>query len=157
MRPGANNCRANTNPRRWCYNTASPLHTPPARSLPMSMTRRRLVALTAGLAATALVPRMVFAQAQAPAAGPFRRDPLPYPVNALEPHIDAKTMEIHPGRHHEAYVSNLNTIAKDNPQIAQKPIPEVLAKLNELPEAIRTIDRKSTRLNSSHLGISYAV
>src|SRR5256885_15846408 len=53
-----------------------------------SITRRRLIAATAGIAAAALAPRIVVAQAPAPPppAGPFKRDPLPYPTNALEPH-----------------------------------------------------------------------
>src|SRR5690242_16261015 len=88
------------------------------------LTRRNVLVATTGIAAAALAPRIVMAQAPAAPAGPFRRDPLPYPANALEPHIDAKTMEIHPERHHAAYVVNLNAVAKDHPQIAQKPIPE---------------------------------
>ena len=115
------------------------------------VTRRNLLATTAGLAAAALTPRILVAQAPAPAAaGPFKRDPLPYPANALEPHIDAKTMEIHPERHHAAYVANLNTIAKDHPEIAQKPIPEVLAKLGELPDAIRTPVRNNLGGHANH-------
>src|SRR5215211_2714230 len=109
------------------------------RKPPMhSVTRRRLLATTVGLAAAAAIPRLVQGQTQTPAppAGPFRRDPLPYPPNALEPHIDAKTMEIHPERHHAAYVASLNNVAKDHPQIAQQPIPDVLAKLNDVPEAV---------------------
>jgi superoxide dismutase, Fe-Mn family len=123
-----------------------------------SVTRRHLVAATAGIAAATLAPRIVVAQAPAPApapaapaAGPFKRDPLPYPANALEPHIDAKTMEIHPERHHQAYVNNLNNAAKDHPQIGQKPIPEVLAKLNEVPEAIRTLVRNNLGGHANHM------
>jgi len=115
-------------------------------------TRRRVLTVAAGLAAAAVAPRLVVAQAPAPPApaGPFKRDPLPYPANALEPHIDAKTMEIHPERHHQAYVTNLNTIAKDNPQIGSKPIPEVLAKLNELPESIRPAVRNNLGGHANH-------
>ncbi len=117
-----------------------------------SITRRRLIAATAGIAAAALAPRIVVAQAPAPPppAGPFKRDPLPYPTNALEPHIDARTMEIHPERHHQAYVTNLNNIAKDHPEIAQKPITEVLAKLGELPESIRTLVRNNLGGHANH-------
>src|SRR5205085_11050188 len=113
---------------------------------------RAILATTASIAAAVLAPRIVVAQAPAtpPPTGPFRRDPLPYPANALEPHIDAKTMEIHPERHHAAYVNNLNTTAKDNPQIAQRPIPEVLAKLNELPESIRTTVRNNLGGHANH-------
>ena len=103
----------------------------------MSPNRRRVIV---GAASIALAPCIVVAQTTTPptvAPGPFQLPPLPYPTNALEPHIDAFTMEIHHDRHHGAYVANLNTIAKDYPQIAAAPPGEVLAKLNELPEQIR--------------------
>jgi Fe-Mn family superoxide dismutase len=112
-----------------------------------SVSRRHVLATTAALFATAVAPRIVLGQAP---AGPFKRDPLPYAANALEPHIDAKTMEIHPERHHQAYVNNLNNAAKDHPQIAQKPIPEVLAKLGELPESIRTLVRNNLGGHANH-------
>ncbi|MGH6816473.1 MAG: superoxide dismutase [Hyphomicrobiaceae bacterium] len=108
--------------------------------------RRAFLAGTAAFSTFVVLDR---SWAQAP-AGPFKLDPLPYPVNALEPHIDAKTMEIHPGRHHQAYVNNLNAIAKEHPQIGQKPIHEVLAKLNELPEAIRTGVRNNLGGHANH-------
>ena len=82
-----------------------------------SISRRHLMTVAAGVAASAAAPRIVFAQAAtaptaAPAAGPFTLPALTYPTNALEPHIDAKTMEIHHDRHHAAYVANMNTVAK---------------------------------------------
>jgi len=82
-----------------------------------SMSRRHLMFAATGIAAVAAAPRIVFAQAAAPAApaaasGPFAVPPLGYPTNAFEPHIDAKTMEIHHDRHHAAYVTNLNNLAK---------------------------------------------
>jgi Fe-Mn family superoxide dismutase len=117
-----------------------------------SMTRRKLMLAATGVTAVALAPRLALAQAPAaaPAAGPFKQDPLPYPVNALEPHIDARTMEIHHDRHHAAYVANLNGIAKDNPQIGQMPIADVLAKLGDLPEAIRTPVRNNLGGHANH-------
>jgi superoxide dismutase, Fe-Mn family len=103
----------------------------------MFLNRRRFIVATA---AAALAPRMVVAQTASPAtnSGPFKVPPLPYPPNALEPHIDTLTMEIHHDRHHGAYVASLNTIAKDYPQIAAAAPAEVLAKLRELPEQIRS-------------------
>src|SRR4029453_17769922 len=101
-----------------------------------------LFSAAAGLAAAAAAPRLVFAQAtSAPApaaapaapAGPFKLPALGYPFNALEPHIDARTMEIHNTRHHQAFITNLNNFAKDNPQIAEKPVAEVLGNLNAVP------------------------
>ena len=102
----------------------------------MLLNRRRFIVATA---AVPLAPRMVIAQTASPAAisGPFKVPSLPYTANALEPHIDTLTMEIHHDRHHGAYVASLNTIAKDYPQIAAAAPAEVLAKLHELPEQIR--------------------
>jgi superoxide dismutase, Fe-Mn family len=100
------------------------------------LSRRNLMFATSGIAAVALAPRLTLAASAA--AGPFSLEPLPYSTNALEPHIDARTMEIHHDRHHAAYVSNLNAIAKDYPQIVHVPPPDLLQKLVELPEAIRT-------------------
>ena len=119
------------------------------------ISRRKLMFAATGIAAATLAPRITVVQAQtppaaAPAAGPFKLDPLPYPTNALEPHIDAMTMEIHHDRHHAAYVNNLNTIAKDHPQIGQMPIQDVLAKIGELPEAIRTPVRNNLGGHANH-------
>jgi superoxide dismutase, Fe-Mn family len=116
-----------------------------------SMSRRNLVIAATGIAAAAVSTRIVFAQSPAPApAGPFKIDPLTYPVNALEPHIDARTMEIHHDRHHQAYVTNLNTIAKDNPQIAAMPIADVLGNLGNVSEAIRIGVRNNLGGHANH-------
>jgi len=114
-----------------------------------SLSRRRLFTAAAGVAVAAAAPRMVFAQAMAP-AGAFKLPALAYPYNALEPHIDAKTMEIHNTRHHQAFVTNLNNFAKDNPQIADKPIADVLANLSALPDTIRTGVRNSMGGHANH-------
>jgi len=91
------------------------------------MSRRHLMLVATGAAAIAAAPRFAFAQAAALAAAtPFVLPPRPYPVTVFEPHIDAKTMEIHHDKHHAAYVGNLNTFAKDTPMIAATPIVEVL-------------------------------
>ena len=63
--------------------------------------------------------------------------PLPYPFNALEPHIDARTMEIHHGKHHQAYVTNLNAALDKHPELHAKTIEELLAGINTVPEDIR--------------------
>ncbi|HEV3395408.1 MAG TPA: superoxide dismutase [Xanthobacteraceae bacterium] len=117
------------------------------------MTRRKAMFAATGVAAAVLAPRIAVAQAPtpaAPAAGPFKQEPLPYPANALEPHIDARTMDIHHDRHHVAYINNLNGIAKDHPQIAQMPVQDVLAKLGDLPEAIRTPVRNNMGGHANH-------
>src|SRR2546421_6502238 len=58
---------------------------------------------------------------------PFTLPPLPYAPNALEPHIDTQTMEIHHGKHHNAYVTNLNKALESAPDVANKKIEELLA------------------------------
>ena len=63
--------------------------------------------------------------------------PLPYDAAALEPHIDAQTMQIHHGKHHNAYVTNLNAALEKAPELANKPLEELLAGLNAAPEAVR--------------------
>jgi len=75
---------------------------------------------------------------------------LAYPVNALEPHIDARTHEIHHDLHHQAYVNNLNNFAKENPQIASMPIAEVLGNLDSVPESIRTGVRNNLGGHANH-------
>jgi Fe-Mn family superoxide dismutase len=80
----------------------------------------------------------------------YELPPLPYPTNALEPHIDARTMEIHHDRHHAAYVNNMNNFAKDHPQLGQRPIEEVLAKLSELPIPVQTGVRNNLGGHANH-------
>src|SRR5258707_15745583 len=69
---------------------------------------------------------------------PFTLPALPYAPNALEPHIDTMTMEIHHGKHHNAYVTNLNTALESAPALASKTIEELLANgCAVVPDAIR--------------------
>ena len=63
--------------------------------------------------------------------------PLPYPTNALEPHIDAQTMEIHHGRHHKTYVDNLNKALDGQGDLANKSIEDLLRDIKSVPENIR--------------------
>ncbi|MEK7401610.1 MAG: superoxide dismutase [Gemmatimonadota bacterium] len=74
---------------------------------------------------------------------PFTLAPLPYPANALEPHIDARTMEIHHGKHHQAYVTNLNTALEKAPDYTSKTAEQVCASLSGVPEAVRTAARNN--------------
>jgi Fe-Mn family superoxide dismutase len=68
---------------------------------------------------------------------PFELPALPYAHDALEPHIDTQTMQIHHGKHHAAYTTNLNNALKDYPEWASKDIVEILKNLDSVPEAIR--------------------
>ncbi len=67
----------------------------------------------------------------------FELPALPYATNALEPHIDARTMEIHHGKHHKAYTDNLNKALEGHADLQDKPIEWLLQNLSSLPEAIR--------------------
>jgi Fe-Mn family superoxide dismutase len=73
----------------------------------------------------------------------FEVPPLPYPFNALEPHIDAQTMEIHHDRHHVAYVNNVNGALEKHPELGQKSIEQLLGDLNSVPEDVRTVVRNN--------------
>ena len=74
----------------------------------------------------------------------FSLPDLPYPVYALDPQIDAETMQIHHGKHHQAYVTNLNAALEKAPQLQGKTLEELLANNCAIaPEAIRTAVRKS--------------
>src|SRR3712207_7738513 len=82
---------------------------------------------------------------------------LPYGYDALEPTIDQQTMHLHHEKHHNTYVTNLNNALQKHPEADPGSLEELLANIDSVPEDIRTADRKSTRLNSSHANISYAV
>ena len=68
----------------------------------------------------------------------FTLPALPYDFAALEPHIDAKTMEIHHGKHHQTYVNNLNAAIEKAPELASKSLDDLMRNVNSLPEAVRT-------------------
>jgi Fe-Mn family superoxide dismutase len=118
----------------------------------MIITRRQAIK-TAALASAALatLPGAI-AQQQLPTQpverlittadnGPFTLPPLPYAYDALEPHIDAQTMQIHHDKHHAAYVLNLNKAVADFPELGKKSVGDLLADLNAVPEKIRTTVR----------------
>ena len=75
---------------------------------------------------------------------------LPYAFDALEPHIDAKTMEIHHGKHHAAYVNNVNNALASHADLAGKSIDELMRELSKVPEAIRTAVRNNGGGHSNH-------
>ncbi len=80
----------------------------------------------------------------------YELPPLPYPSKALEPHIDAKTMEIHHDKHHQAYITNANKALEGHPDLAAKPVDELLADLNKIPESVRTVLRNNAGGHSNH-------
>lgn len=68
---------------------------------------------------------------------------LPYSFNALEPYVDARTMEIHHGKHHQAYINNVNTALEAHPALAAKSPEELIKDLAAVPEAIRMVVRNN--------------
>ena len=82
---------------------------------------------------------------------PFELPALPYAHNALEPYIDSKTMEIHHGKHHQAYVTNLNNALANHPELAGKTLDELLANnLAIVPDAIKTPVRNNGGGHANH-------
>ncbi len=117
----------------------------------MSMTRRDAVsALALGGVGLAIAPEISFGQAPA-AGGPYALPPLPYPTSALEPYIDAQTMEIHHGRHHQAYVNNLNAALKGAGAAAGMALDAMLADLARVPESIRAAVRNNGGGHVNHV------
>jgi superoxide dismutase, Fe-Mn family len=98
-----------------------------------------LVAAGAGAAALAvahLTPLSLFA-ADDKKPEPFTLPKLPYAYDALEPHIDAKTMEIHHDKHHAAYVANLNKALEGHPELLSKGVTTLMREIKTVPEGIR--------------------
>lgn len=75
---------------------------------------------------------------------------LPYAFNALEPHIDARTMEIHHGKHHQAYITNANNALKDYPDLEKQSVEDLIKNLNSVPEAIRGVVRNNAGGHANH-------
>ena len=73
----------------------------------------------------------------------FVLPPLPYGFDALEPHIDARTMEIHHDRHHGTYVNNLNGAIQKHPELEGKTVEDLLGDLSSVPDDIRTVVRNN--------------
>jgi Fe-Mn family superoxide dismutase len=123
------------------------------------MTRRQALkkAALASVAYTAVSSlRTASAQpAPGPAApgasgGPFTLPPLPYPYDALEPEIDALTMQIHHDKHHATYVANLNKAVAQFPELGMKTVEDLLKDLNAVPEKVRTAVRNQGGGHCNH-------
>jgi Fe-Mn family superoxide dismutase len=107
------------------------------------MTRRSALELAALGAAAAAIEA-------APADPPFTLPKLPYAYDALEPYIDAQTMQIHHDKHHQAYVDNLNKAVATDPALAKLSVEELLQRLDTLPAAIRTAVRNQGGGHANH-------
>ena len=76
--------------------------------------------------------------------------PLAYPYNALEPHFDARTMEIHHTKHHQAYINNVNKAIKGKADLESKSVEELIANINAIPEDIRNVVRNNGGGHANH-------
>ena len=116
------------------------------------LNRRQAIRKTAllGTVLTAGLPLLEVSLPAADAAGPFALPPLGYAFDALEPHMDAQTMQIHHDKHHAAYVTNLNKALADKPDLAAKPVESLLRDLNALPESTRIAVRNHGGGHANH-------
>src|SRR5439155_12501649 len=80
----------------------------------------------------------------------YELPPLPYPKDALEPFIDAQTMEIHHGKHHNAYVTNVNKAIAGKPDLEKKSVEELISNLAAVPEDIRNVVRNNGGGHANH-------
>jgi superoxide dismutase, Fe-Mn family len=80
----------------------------------------------------------------------FELPPLPYDYNALEPYIDAQTMQLHHDKHHQTYVTNLNNALQGQEQFASMSVDDLIRNINQVPENIRTAVRNNGGGHSNH-------
>src|SRR5881296_3506250 len=80
----------------------------------------------------------------------YELPPLPYPKDALEPHIDAQTMEIHHGKHHATYVTNVNKAIAGKPELEKKPVDQLISNLDAVPADIRGAVRNNGGGHANH-------
>ena len=123
----------------------------------MSLNRRNFLILLGGSAVgvglgvarsqAGWMPAAIAAEAP---AGPFTLPPLPYDYAALEPHIDAQTMQFHHDKHHATYINNLNTAIQKYPELQSKSAVELLQSLATLPEDIQTVVRNNAGGHVNH-------
>ena len=104
----------------------------------MTLNRREVLRAGVGVASLAIADKLLMSTGRAAqAAGQFTLPKLPYAADALEPHIDARTMEIHHGKHHQAYVDNLNKALADHPELRKKNVFTLLREIDDVPADIR--------------------
>ncbi len=113
-----------------------------------NITRRSAIAIGSAAASLAVIGKLNAQPASQNTL--FTLPALPYSFSALQPYIDAKTMELHHGKHHQTYVDNLNTVAKEYPDLLKKPIQDILSNLPNLPEAIRLMVRNNLGGHVNH-------
>ena len=99
---------------------------------------------------SSLGSRALGAEGTAEKVQPFTLPKLGYAFDALEPHIDARTMEIHYTKHHQAYITNANTALKDYPDLQSLSATQILQRLPQIPEKVRTALRNNVGGHANH-------
>ena len=119
-------------------------------NLPEDFSRRGFLQVSAvtGAALLASVPQFSTAQSGS-GGGPYKLPSLPYDFNALEPSIDAQTMQIHHGKHHAGYVNNLNK-AIEGTDLGSGTVEDLMRNINDVPEEIRTTVRNNGGGHANH-------
>ncbi len=121
-------------------------------NLPEDFSRRNFLQVSAVTGAALLTTRPSAAFAQGPAdapTGPYKLPPLPYEFDALEPYIDAQTMEIHHDKHHAGYVDKLNA-AVEGTKLGDQSVEDLIANLKDVPEDIRTAVQNNGGGHANH-------
>jgi Fe-Mn family superoxide dismutase len=123
---------------------------PGFKPLPASVAARRQ--LPSGIINLTFGRRLQMTQQATQKEGPVAHvlPPLPYPSDSLEPHIDKMTMEIHHGKHHNAYVTNLNKALEAHADLQSLSIEQLLSQLDKVPESIRTAVRNNGGGHMNH-------
>jgi Fe-Mn family superoxide dismutase len=119
----------------------------------IEMPTRREACKSIGIAAATTYAGVVWAstvQSSDPSRTPYALPALPYGYDALEPYIDAETMQLHHDKHHATYISNLNTAVAPYPAIAKLSVEELISHLDQVPEAIRVAVRNNGGGHANH-------
>ena len=118
------------------------------------ITRRQAIhhvtTATVAIAAAPLLTSRIARAADAPPVAAYTLPKLPYSFDALEPHIDARTMEIHHDKHHAAYVTNLNKALANAPELAKKSVDDLIRTITAVPADIRTAVRNHGGGHANH-------
>lgn len=143
--------RHHVNNREFSYFNPDFDHKPLSKSILMKRRRFILNSALAGLALPGLTAYGSISPGNnSKSTAGFALPALPYAPDALEPHIDALTMQIHHGKHHAAYVNNLNAALEKEPSLQGKSLDELLAGIPSLPEGIRTTVRNNAGGHWNH-------
>ncbi|ADI63196.1 superoxide dismutase [Trichormus azollae] len=116
----------------------------------MTLNRRHFLLLLGATASAFILDSNATAETPSHTTPTIQLPPLPYAYEALEPHIDSRTMQFHHDKHHAAYVNNLNKVLDKYPKLKNKPVEALLQNLDQVPSDIRTIVRNNAGGHVNH-------